>query len=387
MKILFITTYPLEYNTSANVRNMGLIFGLYKNGNDIYTYSSYPTDTNYYNGELLKFPFKDRYWIDGIKKVTKGNTPTNKFGKIKTLLYRFYNYFSIYDRRSSLVKYIDSKKINIEFDLIISSSDAKSAHLFAERLISQNKNICKNWIQYWGDPFTNDISTNHLFGKSLVKKEEKRILSKADKIVYVSPFTADDIKIKYPCLNDKIFFLPISYIESSEVSGSKSIFEQKNYKMVGYLGDYNSNNRNILPLVNVLNKEKFNSVIIGNSDIQITSTDYLKVKSRVLPSELKELTDKIDVYICLCNLKGTQIPGKVYHYVNSGKPIIIIVDGDYSKKLRKYFSSFNRFYICENNESDIKDCLIRVMKENRYFDTPNELNPQHIAEHFILLPH
>ena len=72
MNILFVTTYPLEYNTSANIRNVALIMGLLKLGHVVSTYSLYPEDTRFFD-EMLSIGIKRRYWInkqDNIKEVS-----------------------------------------------------------------------------------------------------------------------------------------------------------------------------------------------------------------------------------------------------------------------------------------------------------------------------
>ena len=40
MRILYITSYPLEYSSSANMRNIALIKGLIENGNEVHTLST-----------------------------------------------------------------------------------------------------------------------------------------------------------------------------------------------------------------------------------------------------------------------------------------------------------------------------------------------------------
>ena len=383
MKILFVTSYPLEYSSSANVRNMGLIEGLLANNHQIYTYSPYPTDMYLFDGVILEQPFSGRYWLGGIKTKepdsSKKGSRNKYFDSIRSWLYKKYNYFRLYDRRSMLVRLVDTKLIDQRFDVIISSSDPMSAHLFAEELISQNPNLCKKWIQYWGDPFSDDISSRRFRGRSRALKEERRLLSKADKAEYVSPFTVEDMQKKHPDMASKMEFLPIPY----RISNAKGFIEGWNEPVIGYLGDYNSTNRNILPLYKALCGMELESYIIGNSDLRLNSTKTVHVHERLVGREFKPISDRINIYVCLCNLNGTQIPGKVYHYVNSGKPIVVIVDGDYSEKLTTYFESFNRFYICENTVQSISTCIKRVISEKKVFDTPNTLNPISIADKFI----
>lgn len=151
MNILFVTTYPLEYNTSANIRNIALIEGLLKLGHAVSTYSLYPEDARFFN-KILSIGIKSRYWInkgDAIKSIS--TVQLSKWNVyVKKKAYYVYSLFSIYDRRKSFVKQINSKLFNEKFDVVISSSDMKSAHLYVEELFKQDSSIANKWIQYWG---------------------------------------------------------------------------------------------------------------------------------------------------------------------------------------------------------------------------------------------
>ena len=143
-------------------------------------------------------------------------------------------------------------------------------------------------------------------------------------------------------------FLPIPYVKE------KIYKEVKNSKVtLGYFGDYKSKDRNIEPLYNVVEKEKgFYLNICGNSDLSLLQKENMNIKPRQKLDVVEKLEEDCDILVCVCNKKGTQIPGKVYHYAATNKPILIILDGDKKEKLRKYFKSFNRYVLCENTESD-----------------------------------
>ena len=159
--------------------------------------------------------------------------------------------------------------IDKKFDVVISSSDPKSSHLFAHKIIRKSPSITKTWIQYWGDPFSNDISFKRLFGNYFVEKEEKKLIRLADKVIYVSPFTANAIKGKYPQYKNKIHFLPIPYCSSNSVDNNGSY----ELGLIGYFGDYNSTNRNIMPLYKSIRDLGYKANIIGNSDITLEPTN------------------------------------------------------------------------------------------------------------------
>ena len=384
MKILFITSYPLEYNSSSNVRNLGLIEGFLANGDDVYTYSPYPKDLNLFSGKLLALPFSKRYWIGGVpnNETESKSLKNNCFkSRIKGIMFKIYNFFSLYDRRSLLLNRVSSIVFDTPFDVMISSSDPKSAHLFAEKLRNENPCVAKRWIQYWGDPFTGDISYKRFLGSIRTKKEERRLIALADKVVYVSPFTAEEMKSKYANESSKIEFYPIPYRLSNTPKELYSIKEKE--LVIGYMGDYNSNTRNILPLYNAMKRSGIKSYIIGNSDFKLDPFDNIIIRNRLLGEEFKKMTQSVNVIVCVCNLSGTQIPGKIYHYVNTGKPILIIVDGDSSEQMKEYFNSFGRFYICDNKESSILEMITCISKERKTFVIPEKLNPQEIANQVI----
>lgn len=385
VKVLYVTAEPLEYNSSANIRNWGLVEGLHANGVAVYTLCPYPTDRKMFNGVVDNRSFVKRYWI-GASPTTNSQITENtevKYSKIKMRLkkigFDLFNYLSVYDRRRFLRRKIDAGLIDENFDYIISSSDPKSAHLFVEELYKQRPTIGKKWIQYWGDPFTNDVSDKKLFGNLLVEREERRLLAMADKVVYVSPFTVNAQVKRYPSFDSKIVFLPIPYRISNNNTNSLSYDKG----LVGYFGDYHSKYRDIIPFYNAVKQMELKVNIIGNSDLSLSPTDNINVKGRVPVQELEDITNKTHIFVCICNLHGTQIPGKVYHYVNSGKPILVILDGDRKGELKEYFDSFERFYICENTQESIISCIQKIIKEDRIFQIPDLLNPQTIASKFL----
>lgn len=384
-KVLFVTSDPLEYNTSANIRNWGLIEGLLANGVVVYTLSPYPSDRTLFNGDVDNSPFVKRYWIGGepTSQVQDNGRKEIKVSpfmlRLKKIGFDLFNYVSVYDRRKYLRRRIDASIIEESFDFIISSSDPKSAHLFVIELFKQRPSIGGRWIQYWGDPFTNDISYKRLFGNFFVKREEYRLLTLADKVVYVSPFTVDAQIKKYPKFKSKIVFLPIPY-RISKNNSPRLAYEKG---LVGYFGDYSSMYRNILPFYNAVKQMAIKANIIGNSDLSLSQTDNIIIKGRVPVRDLEEITNKTHIFVCICNLQGTQIPGKVYHYVNSGKPILVVLDGERKNELKEYFESFKRFYICDNNQESIVECLRKIITEERVFQVPDLLNPQIIAKRFI----
>lgn len=384
MKILYITSTPLEYNSSANMRNVAIIKGLQKLGNEVTSLSSEVVNNSIYSNDISEIiNVKNRYWLKlgAIQNnITNNINQKNNLKKvIKNKIYKIYTKFSIYDPKKTLVSKVSKNFIKEKFDLIISSSDPKSSHLIAERLIELNPNITKKWIQYWGDPFVGDINKNSIIPSNVIKREEKRLIGLCDEVVYVSPFTLEQQQKNYPEYKDKMKFVPIPYIEEKifrKVSNSKIT--------LGYFGDYKSSDRNIKPLYDAIIKNNDCYLnICGNSDIKLEVKENVSIRPRQKMNVVEELEKNSDILVCICNKKGTQIPGKIYHYAATNKPILIILDGDKKEELRKYFESFNRYKLCENTEEDIIKAIKDIINERVEYKPLSLLSSEKIAKEFI----
>ena len=384
MKILFITSTPLEYNSSANMRNIAIINGLQKLGNEVSTLSSEVVNSSIYSNDISKIVnLKNRYWLKlgGIQSnITNNINQKNNLKRIiKNKIYKIYTRFSMYDPKKNLASKVRKDFIMEKFDLIISSSDPKSSHLIAEKLIELNPNITKKWTQYWGDPFVGDINKNSIIPTNVIKREEKRLIGLCDEVVYVSPFTLEQQQKNYPEYKNKMKFVPIPYIEEkifTKVSNSKIT--------LGYFGDYKSSDRNIKPLYDAIIKNNDCYLnICGNSDIKLEEKENISIRTRQKIDVVEDLEKKSDILVCICNKKGTQIPGKIYHYAATNKPILIILDGDRKEELREYFESFNRYKLCENTEQDIIKAIKTIMNEKVEYKPLSLLNSEKIAKEFI----
>lgn len=372
-KILYVISTPIEYSSSANMRNIALIKGLIENNYSVDLLSDgYDSNSKYVDSSLCRINFRKRYYLRKFDNTAlsidkKGSIINKLISKFKIYASKFLKVFSVYDSRKVLVKKVRKIKFEDSYDLIISSSDPKSSHLIAKELIKTHPTITKKWFQYWGDPFLIDINNSrNIFTKHRIKKEEFKILSQADKIIYVSPFTLDYQKKIYPALKDKMCFEPIPYYE-------KKIYKNIETNSVGYFGDYNSKDRNILNLYNCCLKNNFNLTIMGNSDLKLDDKcQNIKVLSRQSKQIMEQYEKEVKLLVCICNKNGTQIPGKVYHYAATNKPILIILDGEYKDELKKYFKKFKRYYICDNKEESIKKMILHIFDDDNQKFLPIE---------------
>lgn len=384
MKILYITSVPLEYSSSANLRNIALIRGLIQNGHEVSTLSTESQKSSAcYDKSLMQLEVKNRYFIElgqlhaKLNSAQKGSLKL----KIKGKLYKLYTAFNLYDSRKNEVSGIDKIDFSSQkFDVIISSSDPKSSHLFAERLLKLHPDIANKWIQYWGDPFTGDINRWSLVPNFAVLKEEKRLLSLCDKAVYVSPMTAGYIKKKHKEFADKIQFVPVGYSEEKLYPKHESSTLD-----LCYCGDYYSKDRNVQPLFDAVKqmREQCCLTVAGNSDIALNSDENITVYPRVEKKKVDEIEQNSDVIVCVCNRKGTQIPGKIYHASATNRAILILLDGDCKNEIKSYFSEYDRFVFCENKKDDIVKTL-KAMCGHKMDSKPcKKLNGVYVAQAIV----
>ena len=382
MKILLIKLSPVESINSAMVRTLALARGLLENGNQV---------------DMLVIPYNgnepignnmDKEFLQSINIIRTGkvNTPgkRSRSGKRRTVLWRWRSlpkracrkmskYLAVYNGPNLIARRV---KISIlpyrRYDIVISSSDPKTSHLAVKRLIRQGLSFDK-WIQYWGDPLAIDIGRSDIWPRFVAEKAEKKLLRGADKIVYVSPFTLKEQQRLYPKLASRMVFLPVPYMEE------ECFPETKNERFViGYYGSYPMIHRNLIPFYNacVSLGDSVDVSIYGNSDLKLEPTENVRIYPRGIVDEHKI---KADLLICLLNSRGTQIPGKLYHLAGTNKKVLVILDGDHQDKMRAFLENFNRFYICNNNETSIRKAISEIMNDEHQFVPLEEFRYNYIA--------
>lgn len=354
MRILYVVSRAVEINTSASIRNSATIYGLLQNGHEVTLVSMEPDSSHPAYDKSIE--------IQGIKKLYfKTDLAHNAikigrhFSTVKKMIPYVYKMLygnQIYDNLKGIVAHTD--EVNVaEFDLVISSSDPKSSHLFVDSLFQkQGKNI--PWIQIWGDPFADDITrTQKQRGK--IEEEEQRLLNLADRIIYVSDMTCKSQQKKYSAFKDKMIYVPIPYIEP-RVSGREFPDDYRDMKIC-YCGDYGSYIRNIIPLYKAAKELNLNLEICGMSDLELQTTGNISILPRQGAGIVRQKEDNADVLVHLSNLKGTQIPGKIYQFMSTDKVILFIMDGE-AERLREIFEPFNRFIFVQNE----KDRIIKTLR-------------------------
>lgn len=377
MKVLFVTLFPLENNTSVTISNYGLLRGLQLLGHDITLLMPYASDD-----DTMQIP----YDVSGMRIVRVAGIPFNQLRqapkkqtiwfKIKRKWHKWFDFLDFtapYLQSDTPVSLLDE-----HFDLIISTSDPKTTHVFVKKLINKGLSYGR-WIQHWGDPMYGDITRSNAYPSWIVKLYERRIIKWADKVVYVSPFTADMLKQAHPKYTDKIHFVPLPCEEVEQTP----LQEKTDTLKLVYLGDYSPSIRNILPLYDAVKElEGVQLTIAGISSLKLDNTDHITVLPRISQTQCRQLEAEADVSITVCNLRGTQIPGKVYYAAATQKHMLVILDGDKKDLLKEYVESFGRYMVCENTIESIQMALHKLQenKNTTKYTVPEIFLPKNNVE-------
>lgn len=383
MKVLYVTGSCLFNNTSANMSHNAYVQGLIENGVELdiimasdswgkkdNMFPAFEAAHYYIYGSVSIADrirsFGKRFISSLGNSLGSDNTPdrsgpgTEKSERrrrlfregVKKLFYLCFKQDPLYPLHKTWIRNSSKFKSDKEYDLVVSNSSPSASHRLVADLLDKRRVITKRWVQIWEDPWYYDLYTSK---SDVILNEEHDLLRRAQEILYVSPLTLKYQMDYFPDCADKMGVIPLPAFSFSDAltSGSSEL-------SFGYFGDYYSHVRNLQPFYDALNESGMRGYIYGDSDLRLASTDRIIVSGRVTLDVLGEVQDKTSVLVHLSNLRGGQIPGKIYHYSATSKPILFILDGTETEKmiLKDYFSKFERYRFCENN----KDDLIRAMR-------------------------
>ncbi len=366
MKIIVIIGECIQTNTSANLCHLAYIRGLLQAGHDVTLLSAdgrdytldpamvIPSEVKqyvYYGVSLYeKMAMQKR--MKAVKEETgvlSSCTSSYKSGlklRIKRSILSLYGVHGIY---ATFVRKAQKFRSEIKYDYVLSISTPAASHLLTYNLLKSNHIQCGHWIQIWEDPWHGDAYGFSDAGK--IWKEERRLLSFAEKVCYVSPLTLKNQQEKYPESADKMFWQPLPFYYKAETVHRMN-FEKNRY---GYFGDYAPSARNLEPFYEAAKESGILVNICGNPSNLFETTDHIHIYPRLQLDRLKPIEDDTNVLVFLCNRKGGQIPGKIYQYAATNKTILFIMDGTQEEQevLMDFFGKFNRFVFCQNTKADI----------------------------------
>ncbi len=331
-KILFITTRnPFSGRYSGDVIRSAKIINLLKKK---------------YSLDIVCLD-KDRN-ISHKKKLISFNSP-NLFSKLKFCLFSLLKLKPVQMGlfySNQMRTYLNDNANNYDYLFFnhIRSAQYLPKNYYGETIIEMGDLYSENYRQTFKSlNFLNPVKYIYFFESFLVKRFEKEIFNKFDKVILFSQNEVEKIDAKF---KDKIFLIG----ESVERVKNYYSFSKKNYRIlfVGnlkYLPNFLACRnfiRNIMPKL----KKKitnFKFCIIG--DISQTRKKLLSSNSNVeILGTIKNLKNYIKTSFCgLSNLEiATGVQGKVFTYMSHGLPVIC------SNKVSKNFGKNVLSYAKDN---------------------------------------
>ena len=273
-------------------------------------------------------------------------------------------------------------KNNFEDCCVITHSPAIDSILYAKVIKKFHPGV--RIIQYWSDPITLSLKTidEYRLKRCLFRYIENKVLSHGDVIVYGTKSLYDTQRIFFKRHSHKMGYCDVCFTTKD----STKILHNKN-EVFGYLGNYYSTIRNIIPLYKAFSKFSNGRLIIcGSGDVKLMPRNNIAVHQRIPQNEILRLEEEIDIEICILNKVGFQVPGKIFYETDTNKKILVILDGPQKDDIFDYLNQFKRFVFCENNEMSILKCLNDL--SNGVYDEIDKselyrLTPQYICQSII----
>ena len=405
MKVLYVVGSCLTKNTSANMSHNGYVQGLLENGCDVDILMA--EDSWGAHDSALPVWEKAEYnsypsaaWQDHIRKKARGcfsapaptvsgvteaqsenHLHTSVKGTIRSLaksvFYKCFPADPLYPLEKTWLKNAEKFRSDTEYDLVVSNSSPAASHKLVGTLLKKGRIACKRWVQIWEDPWFFDLYGGHA---ESIREEEHALLREASEIYYVSPLTLKYQQQYFGDCAHKMKHIPLPYLDFASQDAS-----DPGEWSFGYFGDYYSHTRNLLPFYEALKRVGEKGYIFGDSDLHLQGTEEITVSGRVTLDVLAQVQAKTKVLVHLCNLRGGQIPGKIYHYCATTKPILFILDGTSEERviLTSYFSQFDRFYFCENNADAIFATIQRICADNREWARLEAFSPKEVVRQLL----
>lgn len=385
MKILVVNADCITVNSSANLCHLAYLNGLVSCGHEVMLLSADGRD--YHQDPSMKIPdgvqSHTYYGVSLYEKLSMkkasggaaaagsgsgnpGTTPSKR--NVKSLLKdaarsakkAVMSLYGIHGIYSTFVRKASAFRSDVDFDCMISLSTPVASHLLAYKLLHSGHVKSKQWIQIWEDPWYSDAYGFNR--KPEVFREEKRLLSFAQKVCYVSPLTLTNQQRLFPEFADKMYWQPLPFYYKADAAAN--IKSEKNY--YGYFGDYVPKARNLCPFYEAAVETGIEVNICGNPANLFASTEHVHIHPRLPLDKLRPIEDSTNVLIFLCNRKGGQIPGKIYQYSATNKTILFIMDGtgEEQEVLREFFGKFNRYVFCQNTKEDVVRAIQMIESGN-----------------------
>ncbi|MBE6049871.1 MAG: glycosyltransferase family 4 protein [Clostridium sp.] len=399
MKILFIACYSPFINNSAAIETLQYLNKLSEIGeNEVHLLTvDFPKDSIYYDESLSKMINKyiKVHLIEGgkifnklVPRKSKGevvSAPTNSNVKKLKVLRSIKNAIVIPDMYYSWSK--KASKVGIElmerekFDVIFSMHEPPSSHLCAYNIKKKFKDV--PWITYWSDPWLKDSTRqgSNIVKRSIESSMEKKIVSLADKFIFVTEDNRQDYIDSYGIDKEKTYIITRGFdnkfFEDMRKAEKPELIDEGKINII-YAGEIFSKLRNINPFVEAVeeikkeNEElynKMNILFFGNIDdaeakSKLESLDRAVVSKRIPFNDAIKYMLNSEVLLLFGNKNSKQIPAKIYEYFGANGKIFVIY-GDEQDPIKRLVENHERCINSLNNKDDIKNNLLNILEKDK----------------------
>lgn len=389
MKILYIATQVEVINSSAAIRNSALIKGLGELGHDIHVETiDYPSQ--YISGFLAKnlsvaSIHRTQLSVYRFNQTVKSGRVARSSYRLRRILKKIRDVVYFPDISVSWIECFDYTSLQKDYDLIISSSDSKVSHLLAEK-------ICEildvPWIQVWGDPWYNDF-TNLKLNRLRAYRHERRLVSKADKVIYVSEATLHKQASIFSAYADKMQFVPRGFFISQESENRI----RDNRIVISYTGNLFWG-RNISALLEALrnhnakSQHRFVLNVYGAQDEEVIENikdyDFVNAFPPVDYEQILSVYESSNMLLFISNLsESTQIPGKFFDYSGTTKPILCLMDND-ECEIADYLRLHDRCLVLNNDRDVIAENMdVILARSSETYNIEPSFHPKEVARQII----
>ncbi len=251
-----------------------------------------------------------------------------------------------------------------KYDAVITSQFPLVDGLIGLYIKKINHNIF--WIADIGDPVCAPYYSK--LKKLIDEYFEKKIVQKANRIIVTNKNVRLLLSCKYGVTRKKIEIITQGFDEERFKNKKPKKTKNKIFTML-YSGTFYRGFREPKNLIEALYQLKhlnFKLQITGRNELFLKDFDKVKEKIEFLGfvpyEESLKLQDEADALVNISNKQTHQVPGKIYEYIGSKKPILNIVYDENKDETAWLINRYRIGVVCKNKTEEIKEAILKLYK-------------------------